>query len=742
MDVKKKEFLDAIAKELDSGVNVKNILDQEDAADLLGKNREKSHSVDAGSLTHPECETSQRNNKTLTSGGYYGCVQKILLQTSASLLGEFSQLDTDMRRVVFARNLEYIESMFSIKKLQTKKDLSLARKCRETGNELYLKKDYLGAISYYTRCILSAPIVNDPNMADEEFSLALANRSAATFQLGKYDLALRDMALCLKHGYSRDLRFKLYDRMGKSYYQLKKYREAKVSFTNAKVALAESVLTESKREVWLKNIEEAIKGCSSPSIKNDSTNSNEEPFNKEVPIANKPTSQRFPCAADSFDVQYDDKKGRYVIATTDVKIGDIVASEPSLACVLAPDKYATHCYHCLKVLEVPIGCFECSSIRYCSGECRDLSWKSYHSTECCFLPLINESGIGHMGHLALRLILTIGLKTLLQRRVCNRDGTKIMVDSNNRYECKYEALLDMVGHSSERNSNEMFQYTILTLFILKILKHADFFKIEHMGDRKTAVVENYIGGIVLRILQVLCCNAVQIMETHYSVNIQKAEQQTLGLGLFPTIALINHSCNPNMELVFYGNSCVAKSIRTVPVGEELAIDYGFIYYLTGSTDRLQSLKSQYHFECNCEPCIKNWPLRAKLPTGLPPLKCITCFTSISGAKKDGSDPNCVRCSKCSTLLTPLFYLEEYYNSSRQFEKALSQVRLGDYMNQSKILANHLLVMEKYMILPIKEYVICLSALKQCYRVMGNSVQNNPTTRAKSNSFCGFSTERW
>lgn len=738
MEFKKKEFLDAIAKELDSDVNVKNILDQEGSEDN-GQNRAKSNSVDSACADQ---ETTLRNDKAVTSGGYYGCVQKILQQTSAATLGEFSLLDTDMRRVVFARNLKYIEPMFSIAKYQSKKNLSLARKCRESGNELYMKKDYLGAISYYTRSILNAPVTNDLNTADEEFSLALANRSAATFQLGKYDLALRDMELCLKHGYSRDLRFKLFDRMGKCYYQMKRFKEAKVSFTNGKVALSESVLSETKRGVWLKNIEEAIKGCSSSNSKESSNNTDEEPFNKEVPSAKKPFSQRFSHASDAFDVQYDDRKGRYVVSTSNVNIGDMIVSEPALACVLAPDKYTTHCYHCLKMLEVPIACIECNTVRYCSGECRDSSWKVYHSTECSYLSLINESGIGFMGHLALRLILIIGLKTLLQRRVCNRDGTKIMVDSRNKYEGKYEALLDMVGHSSERNPNEMFQYTILTLFILKILKHADFFKTEDMGDRKALVVENYISGIILRILQVLCCNAVQIMETRYSVNIQKAEQNTLGLGLFPTIALINHSCNPNMELIFYGNSCVARLIRTVLAGEELAIDYGFVYYLTESTVRLHSLKSQYHFECSCEPCIKNWPLRAQLPTGIPPLKCIKCSSSICGAKKDGSDPNCVRCSNCFALLTPLYYLEEYYNSSRQYEKALSQIRIGDYMEQSKILANHLVTLEKYMILPIKEYAICLSALKQCYRVMGNSVQNNPNTRAKSNSFCGFSTERW
>ena len=53
------------------------------------------------------------------------------------------------------------------------------------------------------------------------------------------------------------------------------------------------------------------------------------------------------------------------------------------------------------------------------------------------------------------------------------------------------------------------------------------------------------------------------MSSLFSLLFQRAEQVTLGLGLYPTVSLLNHSCNPAMELVFYGNSCIVRAIRNV-----------------------------------------------------------------------------------------------------------------------------------------------------------------------------------
>ena len=50
-------------------------------------------------------------------------------------------------------------------------------------------------------------------------------------------------------------------------------------------------------------------------------------------------------------------------------------------------------------------CIQCNSVRYCNRECRDASWELYHEYECKLLKLIIMSGVGHIGHLALRIVM-------------------------------------------------------------------------------------------------------------------------------------------------------------------------------------------------------------------------------------------------------------------------------------------------------------------------------------------------
>ena len=48
-------------------------------------------------------------------------------------------------------------------------------------------------------------------------------------------------------------------------------------------------------------------------------------------------------------------------------------------------------------------------MRFCDEDCRDTAWKSFHKYECPYLGLVEASGIGLIGHLALKLVLETGL---------------------------------------------------------------------------------------------------------------------------------------------------------------------------------------------------------------------------------------------------------------------------------------------------------------------------------------------
>jgi len=76
----------------------------------------------------------------------------------------------------------------------------------------------------------------------------------------------------------------------------------------------------------------------------------------------------------------------------------------------------------------------------------------------------------------------------------------------------------------------------------------------------------------------------------------------VGVGLFPTFAMLNHSCAPNCCFAF-SPAKRAMEIRTlVPVapGDELTVSYIDLYQSTAA--RRKELKATKHFLCGCARC--------------------------------------------------------------------------------------------------------------------------------------------
>ena len=672
------------------------------------------------------------------AGSYYTSVQRILAQVSNGVTEGFSHMKTDADRLAFVLDLPFVDENFHITSEFSGKSSMEAKKWRDKGNQVYQKQNFKDAVEYYTKALLNAPVYEEEaeDQEEREFALALANRSAALFQTRQTERALSDIRLALKYGYPRALEYKLYDRMGKCFLDLERHEDAGEAFRKAKASLEHANLDEKRTKLWVDALEKEL---SLTDLKPEAKKGKKEKrvtfqgVRENVPVVMGNPSRKFPCASEAFDIRCAQGKGRYAVARRQVSVGDVLVAEKPFVSVLSYDLYPSHCHHCLKQLEAPLACQQCSFVRYCSETCQQESWEKYHQTECQILKHIRNSGIGFMGHLTLRIILTTGLQGLLSsKRVAAESDEKgaklqtplhLLVDNRGNYVGGFDALYDLVTHTNHRSNNELFQYTLLAIYLLKILKSTSWLETSVQDgwdlDMPEEELHVFVGSVMLRFLQIISCNGVEVAETHCGQNIQKAEQITLGLAMYPTVSLINHSCNPAMELIFYGDVCVLKAIRNLADREELSIDYGYVYYLTERQQREMALKSQYFFKCVCEPCQEDWPVRNKLPNGIPTFKCSSCGTPLSMYGGEKADPTAVKCRKCGLRHKPLAYLETLQESSRLFDKALSEAKSGKTDKAIPILENHLCLMEKYLCLPWKDYITCLSTLKQCYRVLGN-----------------------
>lgn len=77
----------------------------------------------------------------------------------------------------------------------------------------------------------------------------------------------------------------------------------------------------------------------------------------------------------------------------------------------------------------------------------------------------------------------------------------------------------------------------------------------------------------------------------------------IATGLFPRVAILNHSCDPNIRNRFVGNTLTIHATRPIATNEEVLNCYCASYkLLDDGVERRQILQQQYGFYCDCSKC--------------------------------------------------------------------------------------------------------------------------------------------
>ncbi|ELT91670.1 hypothetical protein CAPTEDRAFT_90747 [Capitella teleta] len=668
--------------------------------------------------------------------GYYVTVQKMLSQVTANTLRELSQRSSDEARVSYVMSQSFAKGAFRDIQATASEGKSRADsvKFREEGNKWFGKNNHKMAIESYTRAILIAP--GDLEGKDnEELVLAQANRSASLFQMKQYEDSLADIALALKYGYPSALRYKLYDRQGRCCMELDRPADALEAFENGDKSLEQSKLDEQQKSNARRAITKQIELCKLKVSGAPKPGKAEDKFGGlcQEPGFNAP-SRRYPQASEAFDVKYCLEKGRHAMAVQNIKVGDTVVKEDPYVWVLDPSQYGYRCYHCFKVLTYPVGCTQCMRVRYCSETCRTSAWESYHKTECPYLPAMLMSRTGNLTSLVLRTILVTGMSKIIRYKNNPKSDQhdaqfSLFTDSKGVYMGGFVGLYGLLTHTEHRSPSELLQYCFLTLFILAILEKSGFIE-KHSSEIK-GDISVVLGGIILRFLQITACNGIEITEMSIGDDLTKSHPESIGLAFFPTVCLVNHSCDPVMELVFYENTCIARALRNIEEGQELTIDYGYLYYVSKKQPRQLSLKAQYFFDCSCNACTGDWGLRQHLPSARPVLKCSNCGAILplfnpkaNNLSSSEIEKGTVTCKKCHLQENTIEIADSLQRADRKAMKALEEAKRFQLLKAIPVLEEHVTFMDKYVSLPWKDYVVSTSMLKQCYRMMANRARRN------------------
>lgn len=240
---------------------------------------------------------------------------------------------------------------------------------------------------------------------------------------------------------------------------------------------------------------------------------------------------------------------------------------------------------------------------FCSTICRDEA--TYHQSECGLTDLFHRTGVGSHGSIGLLAVRTV-LKTGRDKIVMANQQESIgkVYDSSD-----YGTIHRLVGNTSQRSVADLFRRAVMAVYLTSLMQ----------PDNEP---DQVLATAVLRLLQSYPCNAHEIC--HLAVPLpgtsrradrplQQIQLCEIGSAAMPVLSLINHSCDPNIARVCYGDVIAIKAIRRIARGEELLDNYGYHYAVHEKSERQTRLFRQYYFRCNCRACVEDWPRYADAP---------------------------------------------------------------------------------------------------------------------------------
>lgn len=107
--------------------------------------------------------------------------------------------------------------------------------------------------------------------------------------------------------------------------------------------------------------------------------------------------------------------------------------------------------------------------------------------------------------------------------------------------------------------------------------------------------------------------ALEILFAQVNCNgftIEDEELSHLGSAIFPDVALMNHSCCPNVIVTYKGTLAEVRAVQEIKAGDEIFTSYIDLLYPT--EDRNDRLKDSYFFSCECKECATKAKDAAKM----------------------------------------------------------------------------------------------------------------------------------
>ena len=553
--------------------------------------------------------------------------------------------------------------------------------------------------------------------ASEELLFALANRSAALQFLKLYELSIRDIDQSIEWGYPKEQLFKLLERRGKCLAHLGKKAEAIDTFKKGIQCLGQAKLDDKGLAMWLQAFDKQINLAKD--LTEEQVKKRQMAIKKAFPLPKVRGGQndKLECMSNKVELVMTQRRGREIIAKEEVRIGDIISLENPYAAILYSSVSDSFCYNCMKKTKAPLPCHSCSALGFCSISCQREAWAKYHHVECKYMAWLSDFWTTKLGHLALRITLTTPYETLKQYFGTNKaQNTKSDIESgfseDGVYHSNYISLFNLVTNGDLRLPDSFITFGTMALVVLKIVKgNVEYWnEARDLGDTPEES-DLTVATSLMHHIQLVQCNAFGLSAMKISQDFRECQPMDIGLGVYTTMSLLNHSCDPNIELTYYGQNCVAVATRDIKPGEPLLNYYSMSYYTNPKKERQMYIQMQFYFDCQCEACVNDWPLWEAVECRVPVLLCGHC-----GGDMPTVQPVVIDCPSCKESQDMGEVLYRLQMSHELFSMAMKDTLQWRHDAALPVLEEHLRMMQTYIKRPWRDFISCQATLKQIYNI--------------------------
>ncbi|XP_032071636.1 SET and MYND domain-containing protein 4 isoform X2 [Thamnophis elegans] len=528
------------------------------------------------------------------------------------------------------------------RRLSVRKEPRLAEPCRQEGNRRFRAGEHRAAAALYSRALCHA------DAGSPEMAVCYANRSAALFHLGQFEVCLEDIGRAQQAGSCPEkLLPKIRLRRAECLLSLGRLQEAAGALHSLQESLSADQRPEAARHRALLGRLDQLRGGAGegsgaslrPAAGPGQAPPDPEPWEE---------SGRVSGTSVAVSLGFSSCKGRHLVAAEYLPPGKLLVREAAFASVLCPGQSLLlqgtvqalqdgrlanpdlHCHHCLRPLLASVPCRGCSYSRYCGPACAQLAWSGYHWAECALGGLLLALGV--FCHVAFRTVLVAGfaqVKALVTQSqqggapaAAEKDARPIPgCEADGRYSGSYRAIFSLLPHTERHSPGLRFLCGLSVAALCEALEDAGLEAWIAVGATKEepgAAEEGeegspptaleVLGEAMLRHVLQLQCNGQAVTTLRPSGPedglVAGSGQVRLATGFFPALSLLNHSCDPNTSVSFAGCTAEVRALRPIPRGQELLHCYGPHRCRMGAAERRRWLLAQYFFECRCQACLE------------------------------------------------------------------------------------------------------------------------------------------